>query len=171
MARGKYAKVTQKLTRVFDVEPDYQEKVDACKRELAEGVGFEMSSAWLAQEYAATRDEKDAAEKVLSDVNLHLEALKQMIVERFDADGIDKLRTTDGQTVTVGVEPHAVIADPETFKEWCRRDPDLRNKMVLPFPTTNALVKERLLAGQPEPPGITTWARSKLTLLKERSAK
>lgn len=40
----------------------------------------------------------------------------------------------------------------------------LANKMALAWGTTNALTKERLLAGEPEPPGVSVWAKTVVRL-------
>lgn len=40
----------------------------------------------------------------------------------------------------------------------------MTNKLMLPWATTNALTKERLLQGEPEPDGVTSWAKTTVRL-------
>ena len=56
------------------------------------------------------------------------------------------------------------VPDPAAFLAWVEADPDLRNKLALPWGTTNALVKARLLEGESEPPGVSCWAKTTVRL-------
>ena len=59
------------------------------------------------------------------------------------------------------------VVDREAFRLWCDADPDLRRKMTLPWQTTNSLTKQLLLDGQPEPPGVTIWAKTTVRMGSE----
>jgi hypothetical protein len=165
---GKYAAVISALPRTFNTEPAYQEKVEAVKAAMAADPDFQMHAAWLAQEYAGLRDEKAQAEAVVSEINLRLEAVKQLMAEQFESEGIASLKTASGRGISVYLEPYATLADREAFRQWCEADPDLRRKMMLPWQTTSALTKERLLAGEPEPPGIQVFAKMAVRLGSEK---
>src|SRR3990172_140876 len=84
MARGEYARVIDALPRMAGAEPDYQQKVQAVKDAMATDPDFRMHASWLAQEYAALRDEKEQKEAAVSEVNLRLEAVKQLMADQFE---------------------------------------------------------------------------------------
>jgi len=46
---------------------------------------------------------------------------------------------------------------------WCVAE-GLERQMSLPWQTTNSLTKARLLEGEPEPDGVTCYAKTKVRL-------
>jgi len=167
MAHGKYAAVIDALPRMLGDNPDYQQKVQAVKDAMTADPDFRMHASWLAQEYAGLRDEKEQAEVAVSEINLRLEAVKQFMADQFEIEGLASLRTDSGRSISIFLEPYSQIVDREMFRAWCDADPDLRRKMMLPWQTTNALTKARLLEGEPEPPGVTIWAKTTVRMGSE----
>jgi hypothetical protein len=163
---GKYDKVIHALPRMLGEDPPYQEKVEAVKTAMASDPGFQMNAINLAREFCAIRAEKDAATKVLSEINLRLEAVSQMMADQYEVEGVSTIRI-DGRPVSTRLEPWAKVIDRELFREWCERDPDLRRLMSLPWMTVNKITKDRLIEGEPEPPGVTIFARTRFTLGSE----
>jgi hypothetical protein len=159
---GKYASVIDSLPRILGTEPAYQEKVQAVKDSI---IGDFPYASDLAREYAGLRAEKARAEDVVSDINLRLEAVAQLLTDQYEAEGTSMLRLEDGQSVSVQYEPYAQVVDKEAFRLWCLAQ-GLERSMALPWQTTNSLTKTRLLEGEPEPDGITATARTKIVLRK-----
>lgn len=157
---GKYAKVIDALPRLLGDNPDYQQKVQAVKDAMTAEQDFKMHATWLAQIYADIRDEKEEAETAMSAINLRLEAVKQLMADQFENEGVSALHTDSGRRISIYLEPYAQVVDREAFRVWCEADPDLRRKMALPWQSTNSLTKARLLEGEPEPPGVTIWAKT-----------
>ena len=160
---SKYAKVIDRLPRLLNTEPAYQEKVNAVKVELLKELPRHAIA--LATHYAALRAAKDAVEEQLSDVNLQLEAISQLLVDQYESEGGTSVKLHDGHTVSVQYEPYAQVVDREPFRLWCVAN-DLEKALTLPWQTTNAITKERLLAGLAEPDGIKAHARTKIVLRK-----
>jgi phage host-nuclease inhibitor protein Gam len=65
----------------------------------------------------------------------------------------------------VQYEPQAKVVDRDKFLEWCKRE-GLERQLMLPWQTTNKLTKDALLAGQPEPDGVTAESRVKFVFAK-----
>ena len=160
MARGKYDDIVEKLPTWQHEEPTYQAKVDAKKREIYNEIGEGLSSASLALLYKDARKEKEEAEKVLYDINVELTAITQMLVDRYEIDGITSTRLDTGESISLRYEPYAVVEDREKIWQWCK-DNGYEREMQLSWNTLNAIMKERLLKGEPEPEGVRAYTRVK----------
>jgi hypothetical protein len=160
MAAGKYSHITPHLPPKQPDDADYQKRVDDAKVAIVE-----RTASTLAERYAALRVEKDAADDALSAINLQLEATTQLIVDQFEQDGLTSVKLDGGQSVTVGYEPYSVVSDRDALWEW-GMDPNQGNMaraFTLNWQLLNSLVKDLLLKGEPEPPGVTATSRSKIT--------
>jgi len=137
--------------------------LDAAKREI----GPNQYSAEFARVYAELRGAKDVVDRWLSSLNLLIEAYMVLMVERFEVEGIKGLRLENGQPVSTHPEPYAKVTDPKAFLEWCLANDDLKAKLTLHWQTINAIAKERLLAGEEDPPGVETTSLTKIRLGSE----
>lgn len=160
MSRGKYAEITDRLPTWQQEEPTYQAKVDAKKREIYEEIGDALSSASIAILYKRIRQDKEAAEKILYDINIEMNAITQMLVDRYEIDEITSMKLETGDSVSIHYEPYAVVEDKEKIWEWCRAN-GYEREMQLSWNTLNAITKERLIQGQPEPDGVRAYTRVK----------
>jgi hypothetical protein len=160
MARsGKYGKIVETLPRYTTSDVSYQERVNQVKAKLVrEGP---CSATELAQRYADLRREKAKLDEEESAINLQIEGVSQLLADAYEAEGITSLRLADGATVRVQPEPYAQVDDRETFRSWCIAQ-GLERLLILPFPTMNAITKERLLNGEPEPDGVRVFVKNKL---------
>jgi len=162
---SKYVNVIDKLPRMLATEPAYQEKVEEAKAKLVTELNIELKASVLAREYASLRAERDRIEDELSDVNLNLEAVSQLLIAQYETEGTTSVRLATGQTIRMQIEPYAQVQDREQYRLWCIAN-GLERSMMLPWQTTNSLVKERLLAGEVEPDGVIATARTKIVLQK-----
>ncbi len=159
---GKYSSVIDRLPRLISAETiGYQEKVKTTKAALV-AEGQEMHAAALAQRYTALRDEKEEAEAAVSAVNLRLEAVSQLMAAQFEAEGVASLKLAD-RSVSIYLEPYSQVLDKEAFRIWCVEQ-GLERQMALPWQATNSLTKQRLLDGEPEPPGVVVYAKTKIMM-------
>jgi hypothetical protein len=157
---GKYDGLLSALPREVDISA-YQQKVEARKAEFG-GVG---QPAPAARRYRELRDRKDELEDLLSVVNLDIAAAEQLLHEAYEHAGITSVKLDDGSSVRIQFEPVARIEDREAFRRWCLEN-GLEAQLMLPYQTTNSLVKERLLDGEPEPSGVKTYVRTKTVLTR-----
>lgn len=153
---GKYDKVLATLPRTLGTEPAYQQKVEAVKAIMrSEGP---MHGSALAYTYAQIREEKDVIEEQLSVVNLQLEAISQLMAEQFENEGTTAIGLENGAKVSIHYEPTGKVEDKEAFRLWCIEN-GLEKSLQLWPSTMIALLKERLLAGEDAPDGVTAAAR------------
>lgn len=128
------------------------------------------SSTWLAAMYGLARAEKELKAAELAVINVKVAALEQLLAESQDqgAEGWGQygvadnaLRLPDGSTVRIQKEPYGKVVDKEAFRLWCIENGYGPQLMLWPS-TTNLIVKERLLAGEPEPAGIEAFFLTKV---------
>jgi len=162
---GKYSNVIDNLPKARATKAeydgsDYQSRVDEVKPLI---LAQSKTSSELAMVIRELRETKDSLDKELSQVNLKLEAVAQLLIDAYEADDIESIKLGDGVSISVQSEPQIRILDRSLFRQWCIAN-GFEEEMVLPYQTSNAIVKERLLEGQPEPEGVTTIARHKIVV-------
>lgn len=161
---GKYAEVVKGLPKLPSSDAGFQEKVMARKRELIDNDPLKMRSASaLAAEYRRLRDSKDEVEQVVSRLNLELEAIGQLLIQQYEADDTSSIALATGGSVSTQLEPYAQVTDRDACRTWAIEN-GLERSLALPWQTANAIVKERLLKGEPEPPGMKAFVRTKIVL-------
>lgn len=171
--KGKYEDILPLLRKMpssalFE-DPKYGEKVEAMKRLLLEGdpdndkppTFTEITGSALALEYTLLRREKGRIEDELSGVNLRLEAVKQLMLVQFEQEGVKSVTLADGTNVRHQPEPHAVVKNPDVFRQWCI-DNGLERSLQLPWAKTNAMTKEFLLRGETPPDGVEAFQKDKV---------
>jgi hypothetical protein len=166
MATGKYAKVINQLPRLLGAEPQYQQKVEAVKAAMVAEPDFERHASALARQYTAIRIEQAKVAEILAEVNLRLEAVSQLMFDQYEAEGVESLKV-DGRTIAARLVPYSVVQDKEAFRQWCLQEPDLARLMTLPWMTVDKISKDRLVAGEEPPPGVTIYAKQRFTLGSE----
>jgi hypothetical protein len=169
---GKYDKVLAGLTKAPGEDPDYQDKVNAVKREIlktsrveVDGVLMPVSVGSLGNKWAELRALKDALKEKIEEINLELEAYGQMLDETMEVTGLKSIQLETGQKVFAQPEPYAVVEDKETYRQWCIEN-GFASQMHLNWNTTNAMVKETLVSGYDAPPGVKAYVKTKLVLRK-----
>lgn len=183
---GKYSKVIDKLPRIFDVEPKYQEKVEVVKRTLLteQGNGVFAPATTLASLYEEFRgtDEsaslmteseteeillrfgKEGLEFLLSEINLRIEAVTQLMVAQFEVEGVSSIKM-ERHSVSVQYEPYPKIEDKAAFRKWCVEN-GLEDSLQLHPSSMASITKERLLEGLNEPDGVKAYQKPYLVRRK-----
>ena len=165
---GKYSKIIGDLPKappgMFGDEEGgkYQDRVDTAK-----GPFQGKTTAELAALVHELRAEKEAAKEIVSEIGVRLAAVEQMIVDSYEAEGITTIKLEGIGSVRTQSEPHAVTRDKEACRIWCLNN-GYQNEMVLPWGTINAITKERLLEGEPEPDGVSVYVRTKVVVTREK---
>ena len=163
--KGKYKGLT--LPRSLGVKPSAFEKIEALKRAILADPDFRRHASVIAQAFTEVRAEKEAAKAALSEATERETALILLMVEQFEIEGISDMGIAGVGKIRVQPEPHAVIFDKEAFRLWCLKN-GYEQSMHLAWGTANKDVKEMLIAGQPEPDGVTTFMRPKIVYTKEK---
>jgi hypothetical protein len=164
---GKYAHLVDKLPKLVSTDAKYQDKIEAVKKEiLAEHNADWLPASTLAKDYTEIRIEIDTLEGMLSKTNMRLEAVTQMMINQFEVEDVSSLRIT-GASIRTQVEPYAQVKDKAAFRKWCIAN-GLEESLSLPWPSTNSITKERLLAGLPEPDGVEAYQKTKVVLTRDK---
>jgi hypothetical protein len=163
---GKWDKIIARLGLLrLGEEPKYQEKVDALKTKMRDDLGADLNATYLANMYLEARNEKDDVKEQLSEVDLKITALEQLITERFEVEDVSNIRLASGALVNVQNEPYASVEDRDLNRQWAI-DSGLERSLQLPWATLNSHVKELLPMGEPIPPGVKLWVRTTVRLTR-----
>lgn len=163
---SKYAQVFQRLTKILNTDPSHQAKIDAVKQEMQAEPTFVRHASALAAEYAALRREKDTISADLSECQVRLDAIFQLMSEQFEVEGTTALTLDNGDNVRIQPKISVAFPDPDAFRQWCLADPDLARSMRLMPQTAISLVSQMLLDGQAEPPGALASFYNQAVLTK-----
>jgi hypothetical protein len=137
---GKWTTLKRTLPPV-PADAHHQAKVDDVKAALTGKPLMELASA-----YDQVRAEKDIAEKAISEMNVQLEALTQLLVERLEDLSLTSIKLETGGSFLVTDTPYASITDKQRCREWFEAH-DQRELLNPHHSTLNALIKGRLEAG------------------------
>jgi hypothetical protein len=160
---SKYAKILAQLPRFLGEEPAYQAKVNAVVQAMKDDPDFRLQAPALTRTYVDIRAEKTAAEAIVSEINLRLAALEQLLAAQYEAEGTSTVKLSTGEAVAVQPEPYSVVEDRAQFHRWCIEN-GYEQALTLPWMTMNSLTKQRLLDGDTEPAGIKCYVRDKFVL-------
>lgn len=167
---GKYTEIVKGLP-ILRPEEGYQDKIRALIAEHQSPLDENgepreipwVTSGELAARYKELRAEKKEDEQQLSDTNLELEAITQMLAARYEEEGLSSVKFAEGGSVSIQPEPYATVEDKDTFHEWCMSE-GYKHQMQLSWQTTNALTKKRLIDGLEAPPGVKVFVKQKTVL-------
>jgi len=168
-SEGKYDKVLPGLKPPPVEDFTYQSRVDEVKKDITN-----RAAVFLGTSYALLRVKKKLAENVLKDINLHIAAHEQLLVESQEIQAAgwgdygateNTLRLETGESIRVQAEPTSQVKDKEAYRLWCIENGYERQMGLWPS-TTEAIVKERLLAGEKPPDGCEVYARTKIVFTK-----
>lgn len=151
------------LSELGQMDEDFQRVLDVEKRAIA---GKRYASEF-ARVYTELRYLKDKLGEWASNTNLLLEAYESLMVEQMEVEGVSSQRLKDGSSVAIHDEPYPQVTNKEEYRQWCVKQ-GLEREMHLWPSTTAKLVKDMLLAGNSEPPGITVYSETKVRLNKAK---
>ena len=179
---GKYDAVLQGLQKLPPQDLSRQEKIDKIKEEAVADILQQTrldaltNPSLLADRYIFLRSQEDDLLEELSKITIQLDAFEQLLADSQEVNvggwgeyGVnDKaLRLPDGTTVRVDREPYGQVKDKEAFRLWCIKN-GYETQLQLWPSRMNAIVKERLLVGQPEPDGCESFSKFKIVLTKAK---
>lgn len=160
---GKWDEVLKDVPRLDEHDASKREKINSAKRAIMAETEYKANSAFLAHQYVAMRSAKEEIEAELSEAEIQLAAITELMDAQFDADGNTFLRLDNGKAVGVYTEPHAIVEDKEALKEWWHEQ-GLDNLLQVPWGTMNGLLKQRLENGAPKIPGVGYLKKVKVRL-------
>lgn len=147
---GKWSHLKETLPRA-PLDAKFQVKVDELKKRLAD-----RSLDKLVETYDLVETERENLEREVELTNVYLTALGALLVDRLEAAGQTLVRFEGNGTISLLDLPLIEIADPVAFRGWV--DQNVPELLQLHWQTRDKLVKDRLEAGSPLPPGTTVKA-------------
>lgn len=168
---GKYTHLRDKYPRL-PPDPSFEQVVGESKRlilEQADAARIHLTIGELGRRLYGLRQQKEALEDKIKDLNVGIEAYSALFINKADEQEIEgPVRVEGGASISIIDEPKLQVEDPQKFRQWCK-DNDLEEALKMDWQTANALLKERLLEGQPEMDGCKAFFIKKLTVNKPRS--
>lgn len=127
----------------------------------------ERTPSALATMYADLRREADAKEAEAKAIRLRVEAVKQLLTDAFDGEGITSLDLRGVGSFRLQSEPYTHVTDRTSFLQWCR-DNGFEDQLTLPWQTTNMAMKEELLAGKEPPECVGVYLKTTPYFTREK---
>lgn len=189
---GKYDSVLPGLKPLPAADPSYQDKVDGVKRLITDRDAFKLAQGYavlrkgsgpplsaVESEGLIKRLGKDGLKALASTCEVLVKAYEQLLEESQDAGAAgwgmfgvkdNALRLPSGETVRIQKEPYGKVIDKEKFRQWCVAN-GYETQLQLWPSTMNALVKERLMAGEAEPDGTEAFSYTEVQFVKAAEKK
>jgi hypothetical protein len=162
---GKYSHLKGSMTR-FQEMPEYQTKVNSKKddiRDMLKAGDYPVNTRQIGRVYAKARIEKSRLEALVKEQNLIIEATVQMLVEMMEDADFTKVTLGDGVSMSLKDDVYVTVKDKTEFLNWIDQE-ELTDLLSVNYQTMAALVKNRIIAGEPIPPGVATYFKQGITL-------
>ena len=155
---GQLSHLKTTLEKVVE-EPGHQEEIDKAKVELQ---GKPMGD--LASSYRQWYDEKEKLNQLISDLNTKLDAAGQLLLENLERQGLEQLRTTDGSTTLfIKDDVYCKQENRHKYLTWIKQN-GMEDLLTVHYSTMNAQTTDRLVKGQPVPPGIKAYFKQSIRI-------
>lgn len=175
---GKWTNYRNKLPKL-QPEKEYQEKVNDEKNKvlgLATGQkanrrdAEHANVAFLGKKLAAARRKKDALEDKMYDINLTIEAIGQLLVDRLDGEEQESVDLRGGLTVGLKDDIYPMVKDRQKVFQYIKKTRQLE-LLSVHFKTLQSLTKADIEAGRPTMPGVEVFIKTTATIRGLRGAK
>lgn len=160
---GKYTQLRGKVP-AFVEETTYQDKINEEKRnilgvESGEGANVNRLAAFFASQKTA----KDKLEDEISEYNIRLEALSQLLCDALQEQSIEKLTLASGATGFIQDTPYPQVKDKGALMAWIKKH-KMQSLLGINYQTLKGVTNERLVAGQPPPAGVEVYLKTQFRL-------
>jgi hypothetical protein len=122
----------------------------------------DLTNTELKDLYVEARRAKDALDVQVSLLETQIAAYTYLFVQRMEEDDVTALPFTDGVQLGSSVEPYPNVKDREALYKWIK-DSGQEELLTLNYQTLASITKQRLLEGEPIPPGVEVFMKDKLT--------
>lgn len=160
---GKYDHILPTLPP-FTHDAKKQDKIDSTVNLITKELPI-LTANSLTNSYSELRKRKAWLKKVLSDIELKLDAYGALMVKYYEVEGVSSIKLADDAGVRMQPEVYAKVQDREKFRLWCVAN-GLEKDLRLWPSTTQAVVRERLLIGLSEPDGTEATRKTKPIYMK-----
>jgi hypothetical protein len=143
----------------FENESTYQQKIDKAKISMLGENVEDANINRLAALFAQRKQEKDQLEAQTYNLNVELEALSQLLVDRLETESQQSVSLSSGATIFLSDAPYPSIEDEKVFYDWLHKN-KMDELLSLNHQTLKGMVTERLQSGQPLPPGTKVFLKT-----------
>jgi hypothetical protein len=151
---GKYSKYRGNLP-AFQLDQSYQTRVNAEKSNFTH---LDSNEA-LAKQMVKEKHLKDSYEDRLKQVNCRIEALSQLIVDRFETDCTEKVLLRGGVSVGLYDGIYPSVESKEILFDWIDKE-GMDDLYSVHYQTLKGLCGELLSNGQAAPPGVKVFIKT-----------
>jgi len=140
------------------------EEQDVRHRSLVEKEASKITAtkpAELAKMYLKIREKKEVKADELKSIQVILDAIIHKLKTAYEEEGITQIKLEGGATVSTQPEPVSQVTNKDEIREWAIAQ-GLERELSLPWSTLNSIVKQLLVSGKPEPPGVKAFMRTKI---------
>lgn len=145
------------------VDPKYKLKVDAAKLPYQ---GLSLGD--LMKAFSGFKEKKDVLSDEWKAVNLELEALGQLIKDKFEEQDVNSVKTDFGRTVYLNIEPYSYVKKDkkDDFEKRVMEDPQLDYLWSIHHQMLNSWIKDMLEKGNDEqiPPEIEVYLKTQVRI-------
>jgi len=126
--------------------------------------------AELTAAYREARDTKEEHEEAIKGLNLELEALSQLLIEKLEQQDLTSIKTDEGHTFTVKTEPYPSVFDRGILEEHIEKHPELDYLYSVHPSSLSALVKDLLDSGRDAevPAGVKIFLKSIIQMRRSK---
>lgn len=146
---------------LYTNDTPYREEVETIK------AGIRGTPAEIAMRYGDLRREMDIVKEQKTKLQAQLDAYSEKLVTAFEEQAMTSLKLASGASVRIDVKPYPVMRDREAFRQWCIKK-GLVKEMHLHSKTTESLVANLLLVGDPLPEGVEAFMKDTVVFTKAK---
>jgi hypothetical protein len=143
-------------------KPEYQEQIVQRQKELLEE--FVKTNEFM-DFLEKNKLRKDELKAELKELEINIEASQRILVDRFENDGTQSIRSSSGTLFYLKDDPYSSVEDSNALKKWFK-DNGMEEMFTVPWQSLNALVKDRLKSGKPEPNGVKVYIKTSVETRK-----
>ena len=151
---GKYTKYRGVLP-AFQNEASYQQKVNNEKLNFSK---LETTES-LAEQLAKEKRIKDQYEDKLKAINCRVEALSQLLVDRLETDGMERVTLAGGASVGLYDGVYPSVENETIFYSWVDAE-GLEDLYTVHYQTLKGMCGELLSDGKEPPPGVKVYLKT-----------
>lgn len=156
---GKYSKL-RGVVPTFEEDVSYQAKVNDAKQLLLSAENLEAANVnRLAALFAARKAMKDAHEETISELNVEIEALSQLLCDALEDQSIQKVELASGAVLFLQDTPYPKVVDKEALLEWIKKN-KMSSLLGINHQTLKGLTNELLVSGKPAPVGVEVYLKT-----------
>lgn len=165
---GKYSKL-RGVVPAFEEDSSYQARVNDAKQLLLSAENLEAANVnRLAALFAARKAMKDAHEETISELNVEIEALSQLLCDALEDQSIQKVELASGAILFLQDTPYPKVVDREAVLEWIKKE-KMQGLLTIHYQTLKAMTSERLVAGKPCIPGTEVYLKTQARIRNARN--